>query len=163
MTIEVRSFEPDDSEAVHDLLAAAFSGDTEARLVERLRADGDVLLELVAVEVGDAVGHVCFSKLVSPAGYVALAPVAVRPDAQRRGIGSALIHRGIETIEERGFDGIVLLGDPAYYRRFGFRVDAAEPLESEYPKAYLQALHFPQAVPFTTGTPLTYAAAFGSI
>lgn len=162
MTIDVRTFEPADTNAVRDLLAAAFAGDVEARLVSQLRADGDALLELVAVQGDELVGHVCFSKLLSPEDYVALAPVAVRPEMQRGGIGSALIRRGIEDIERSGFNGIVLLGEPAYYQRFGFRVDAAAPLDSDYPKAYLQALLFRKAGPFVSGTPLTYAAAFGA-
>lgn len=163
MTVEVRTFEPEERDAVHEVLTAAFPGVLEAELVSQLRADGDALLELVALDGEQLVGHLCFSKLRSPEGYVALAPIAVRPHAQRRGIGSALIRRGIDIIEQRGFDGIILLGEPAYYQRFGFRVDAAAPLESEYPKAYLQALQFGRAGPFATATPLTYAAAFDTI
>lgn len=160
--MEIREFDRSDADSVQRLLRAAFPGNEEAELLVRLRRDGDTVCELVAQSDGEISGHICFSRLISPAGCVALAPLAVHPAVQNRGIGSSLVRRGIEDIEAAGFDGIVLLGEPDYYRRFGFTVDAAAALESEYPKAYLQALQFGAVKPFADGTPLVYPAAFGA-
>lgn len=129
----VRPETTEDEAAIRDLTTAAFAtaavaSGNEADIVERLRADGDLALSLVAVEEGAVIGHVAFSPVSigdgdGDGGWYGLGPVSVRPDRQRQGIGSALIREGIERLRALGARGIVLIGDPAYYSRLGFESD----------------------------------------
>ena len=119
------------------------SGDGEVALIAQLRADGDVAVELAALEDGAVVGRVLFSTLtVEPATIrvAALAPVSARIDRQRSGIGSALIREGLARCKALGFDSVAVLGDPGYYSRFGFTLDATRSLECEYSGDHFQAL-----------------------
>jgi len=153
-------------EFVDKVIAAAFSRRTEAELVRRLRADRDVAVELVATAEGAPVGHVLFSCLaVDPPTIriAALAPVSVKPEHQKNGIGSALIRQGLVECAEQGFDAVAVLGDPDYYRRFGFTADAARTLHSVYSGPAFQALELkPNAL---TGGPwrVTYPRAFADL
>lgn len=123
-----------DHAAIAEVVEAAFGRADEARLVERLRADADAMFELVAVEDGRIVGHIMFSRLWADRYelYAALAPVAVAPELQRSGVGSALVRRGVECAPEFGAAGLLVLGDPAYYGRFGFSREAAANVASPY-------------------------------
>lgn len=117
-----------DEEAIHRLTEAAFkdmpfSEGDEQHLVDSLRRDGDLSLSLVAEDATRIVGHIAFSRVEISDGtpdWYGLGPVSVWPELHRRGIGSALILRGIADLRERSAGGIVLLGSPAYYARFGF-------------------------------------------
>lgn len=135
--ITIRPERPGDSDAIHAVHRAAFPTDAEARLVDRLRADGAARVSLVAEVDGGIVGHIVFSpvSLASDSGAVAglgLAPVAVLPDHQRRGVGSALIREGLAACRDVGCDFVVLLGHPEYYPRFGFRRASEVGLSNEY-------------------------------
>lgn len=123
-----------DHAAIADVVEAAFGQPAEARLVERLRADEDALLELVAVEDDAVVGHILFSRLWADRYemFAALAPLAVRPDLQRTGLGSALVRAGLESAKEFGAHGVIVLGHPTYYPRFGFSAEAAAKVSSPY-------------------------------
>lgn len=93
--------------------------------MDRLRASGKILLSLVAEEDGEIFGHVLFSPVALNAqdglyAGVGLGPVAVRPDRQRQGIGSALIRAGLERMRALRIPVIYLEGNPRYYSRFGF-------------------------------------------
>ena len=104
---------------------AAFETGAEAALVDALRENGKFVLSLVADMEGEIVGHILFTEIeMEPGGAAArvlgLAPMAVRPDWQGRGIGSALVRRGLEDCRELGYRGVVVLGHPEYYPRFGF-------------------------------------------
>ncbi|MGH6911083.1 MAG: GNAT family N-acetyltransferase [Phenylobacterium sp.] len=91
-----------------------------------MRAAGALTLSLVATEGGEIVGHVAFSpvRINGEAGdWYGLGPVSVWPDRQRKGIGQAQIREGLQRLRSLGAGGCVLLGDPAYYRRFGFERD----------------------------------------
>lgn len=113
--------------------AAAFPSDAEARLVDALRAARRAALSLVAEHDGQVVGHVLFSPVKSNRGRgLGLAPLAVLPRHQRQGIGAALIRAGIEACRAGGYDYAVVLGDPGYYRRFGFRRALDLGLQNEY-------------------------------
>jgi putative acetyltransferase len=121
-----------DAAAIHAVTAAAFSkpGEVgppaEATLVDELRADGAWLppLSLVAVDgAGAVMGHVvCTRGHAGQAPVLALGPLSVRPDSQRRGVGSALMHAVLGAGDALGEPLVALLGSPAYYRRFGFRL-----------------------------------------
>lgn len=103
----------------------AFNEDDEARVVEMLSASGRATLSLVALVDGQVVGHVLFSPLTvedTPVDlrWVALGPIGVLPRFQGRGIGSRLVRGELDGCRSQCFDGIVLVGDPGYYGRFGF-------------------------------------------
>jgi len=120
-----------DIEAIYAITQAAFadrefSGGTEGPIINALRADGDLTLSLVAEREGEIVGQITFSP-VSIAGEIdglyALGPVAVRPELRHQRIGSKLIREGLSQLQDRNAKACVLIGDPAYYSRFGFIAD----------------------------------------
>jgi putative acetyltransferase len=125
--VAIRYAKPADHAAISDVVIAAFGRPDEARLVEQLRADEDVLFELVADEDGELCGHILFSRLWADRFdlYGALAPLAVHPDRHRQGLGSKLVRSGLECAREFGCFGVLVLGDPAYYGRFGFAAETA--------------------------------------
>lgn len=123
--VEVRGEQPRDTEAIYEVSRASFATQAEADLVNALRAADALALSLVATEKGDVVGHVAFSpvEIRSDGGTfdaVGLAPLAVVPEYQRKGIGSELVERGLQRLDASGHAIVVVLGDPQYYRRFGF-------------------------------------------
>jgi putative acetyltransferase len=132
--VAIRYAKASDHPAIAAVLTAAFGRTDEARLVEQLRADEDVLFELVAEEDGEVAGHVLFSRLWADRFelYGALAPLAVHPERHRQGLGSKLVRSGLECAREFGCHGLLVLGDPAYYRRFGFSADAAREVKAPY-------------------------------
>jgi putative acetyltransferase len=120
--VRVRAESPADEASVRAVHMAAFPSDTEAKLVDAIRANGNGRVSLVAEEDGEIVGHVLFSPVeVEGTQGLGLAPVAVSPGRQGHGIGYALIKAGIAACREQGARFIVVLGEPGYYRRFGFR------------------------------------------
>jgi putative acetyltransferase len=124
-------------------------GKAEANIVDGLRAAGALTLSLVAIEDGDeVVGHVAFSPVKidgKDQGWFGMGPVAVWPERQRGGVGSELVRAGLERLRKSGAQGIVVLGDPAYYGRFGFR--AHDGLRySSAPASHFLALSFGGAV-----------------
>jgi putative acetyltransferase len=126
----IRQEELGDAEAVLEVNELAFGGPAESGIVKALRANGKVVLSLVAVVQGVVVGHVMFSPVridPSPPGLYALqlSPLAVVPEEQGRGIGSALVREGLRASKKAGCDAVFLLGDPAYYGRFGFKPASA--------------------------------------
>ena len=132
----VRQELPTDATAVRELHRLAFAkpatdetpardGTKEADLVDELRAEGDLVapLCLVAEQDGVVVGHVAVSRAKlddEPAALVAIGPIGVRPDLQNAGVGSAMMHATIAAADALGERGIILLGHPNYYPRFGF-------------------------------------------
>lgn len=129
MSVRIRPEQSGDERAIRALTDAAFrnmphaDGD-EGELVERLRADGDLVLSLVAVNADEAIiGHVAFSPVTIEGvdgPWYQLAPVSVIPSGQNAGIGSQLVEAGIAELRQRGAYGIALVGNPDYYHRFGF-------------------------------------------
>ncbi|MGB3390863.1 MAG: N-acetyltransferase [Pseudaminobacter sp.] len=163
--VTIRPAESRDRPHIHEVEAKAFGQPVEAQLVEQLVSDGDVVLELVAESAGRIVGHVLFSRLKvvqddRQLGAVALAPLAVDPGLHRQGIGSALVEAAHEQLRASGETLSVVLGDPAYYGRFGYRHRRAEGFDSDYQCDALQALAWGEAP--KTGR-LVYAAAFGGL
>ena len=149
--------------AIRAVEEAAFLQSAEAQLVEDLRDAGDSVFSLVAVEGETVIGHAMFSRLKAPFPALALAPVAVRPERQRTGVGSRLIREGIARSEAAGWSGIFVLGDPVFYRRFGFDVGKASGFISPYAGPHWMALPLGRnELPTSTGS-IQHAPAFAKL
>ncbi|HTN96762.1 MAG TPA: N-acetyltransferase [Nordella sp.] len=116
---------PEQRAEVLALNRLAFAGEEEARIIEALTRDDLVVLSLVAMDGAKVAGHILFSRLAvtvdgNEIKAVALAPMAVLPDHQNRGIGSALVKRGIDLLAARGFEAVLVVGHTEFYPRFGF-------------------------------------------
>ena len=163
--MEIRAEAPGDADAVVAVLTAAFRGPDEAALVRMLHADGSVVASLVAVVAGDLVGHVLFSRLTirtatAALSGVALAPLAVLPAFERRGIGAALVREGLRRLVDLGEAVVIVLGEPAYYTRFGFSSERALRLRSRYSGPAFMALELaPRALEGVAGD-VVYPPAF---
>lgn len=125
-----------DTAAIRAVIESAFAGTSEADLVDLLRRDAKPFVSLVAEEEGRIVGHICFSPVTienteSP-GAIGLAPLAVVPDLQNRGIGSQLVRAGLEECRRQRHTLVVVLGHPDYYPRFGFVPAHTVGLSCEY-------------------------------
>jgi putative acetyltransferase len=150
MTFLIRDAHPGDAAAIADMHRAAFGAEGEAMLVDSIRADGDAALSLVAVDDEAVAGHILFSPMTAPRRALALAPLGVLPERQGRGIGSALVREGLARAVSGGWQAVFVLGDPAYYGRFGFSVDAARGFDSPYAGDHFMVLALERgAVPMT--------------
>ena len=179
MQFRVRSETPEDVAAIHAVTVAAFrdaphADHTEQFIVRELRNAGALALSLVAevFEIdteridteGQVVGHVAVSPVSIADGsetndsWFGLGPISVHPDVQGRGVGSRLMWAALDDLRRRDAGGCVLLGDPAYYHRFGFRPDPNLVLP-EVPPEYFQALTLRGETP--NGI-VTYHDAFGA-
>lgn len=121
---------------VDALLRAAFAGDAEAELVRALRADRDLATEIIYQEFGQLLGYAALSWMRAPDGWLCLAPVAVTPEHQNRGIGSKVLKLAIAWAKERDLT-IVVLGDRDYYGKRGFSSERAANLTAPYPVEHL--------------------------
>jgi len=145
MNQEIRVERSGDIPTIREVNRLAFGRGNEARLVDDLRSGAHVRLSLVAEREGKTIGHVMFSALSIEAkrGSVealALAPVAVVPELQGQGVGSALIREGLRRCVDAGYDAVIVLGDPDYYSRFGFSSSLAGKLRSRYSGEAFMAL-----------------------
>ena len=141
MPAEIRTETPSDHRAISRVHDLAFGQAFEGLLVERLRGSRRIALSLVAVVGGEVVGHVLFSPValeprpeprLAGLAWVAMGPLGVVPTHQSMGIGSRLVMEGIDRCRADGCDGIVLLGAPAFYSRFGFLPARDFDLSSDY-------------------------------
>lgn len=135
--ITVRAETTEDAPAVRRVNGLAFGRPEEAALVDALRAAPAPHLSLVAVEDGRVVGHIFFSPVSiesedSTFEALGLAPMAVLPEYQRRGVGSRLVREGLRECRRGGWKVVVVLGHPEYYPRFGFVPAVGRGLRSEY-------------------------------
>ncbi|XXX71950.1 N-acetyltransferase [Sorangium sp. So ce134] len=134
--MRLRPERPGDEAGIRAVHIAAFPSALEAELVDRLRGAGRASVSLVAEMERDIVGHVLFSPVTiaggGPERGIGLAPLAVLPDLQGRGVGSALARRGIEACRDAGYAFAVVLGEPGYYARFGFKRASLYGLGNEY-------------------------------
>lgn len=140
--LNIRAEAPGDEGAIYAVNQLAFSGEAEPRLVDAIRRSDCFIpaLSLVAEEDGAVVGHILVSRVgvqtesgLAPA--LALAPLAVHPDRQNRGIGGALVRAALGRARALGHDLVIVLGHPGYYPRFGFRLASEFGLECPFPGA----------------------------
>ncbi len=164
--IAIRPEVPADATDVRELLVRAFETSAEAELVDRMRRDGDIVLALVATDAQAVVAHVAFPRLrIENAGrefpVIGLAPLAVSETHRRRGVGAALVRAGLDRLRAQGETLAFVLGDPAYYARFGFALGTAQPFTCVYAGPYFMALRLSDAAP-RAGT-VRYPAAFDGL
>ena len=144
---------------------AAFGGSEEADLVDKLRGDHALISLVAECELG-VVGHILFSRMWirTPSKLVptvALAPVAVLPEHQRKGIGQRLIVHGLELLKNQGERIVIVVGHPDYYPRFGFSTAKAAPLESPFPRDAFMALELGEGALDGVHGAVIYPPAFG--
>ena len=121
---EILVEQPEHIPGVHRVEELAFGRPDEANAVDQVRAAGAMTTSLIAVLNQEIIGHICFSPMrMLPAGpkAVGLAPLAVLPEWQKQGVGTALMRAGIEVCRQAGYDVLFVLGHPAYYPRVGFQ------------------------------------------
>jgi putative acetyltransferase len=141
----------------------AFPTRSEADLVDRLRANGDAVLSLVVSLENEIVGHALFSRMRTPPGTLGLGPVAVLMRHRRKGIAADLIRDGLRRARKEGWKGVFVLGNPAYYCRFGFDPALAAGFTSPYAGPHLMALALQSdGLPLRKGS-LEYPAAFAAL
>ncbi|HEL2979957.1 TPA: N-acetyltransferase [Stenotrophomonas maltophilia] len=147
MNFIIRAETPADIDGIHVLTAAAFataehSSHTEQFIVDALRARGELAVSLLAEHEGQLLGHVAVSPVAvsdGSGGWYGLGPISVLPARQGQGIGAALMRAAIDALRQQHARGCVLLGEPAYYGRFGFRAEPGLVLPG-VPAEYFQAL-----------------------
>lgn len=158
----IREEQASDRKAIFALTKNAFDQQEEADLIEALRGSGDIAISMVAEEGGAIVGHALFTTLQAPDTCLALGPVSVTPDRQGRGIGSQIIREGLKRAASAGWRAVFVLGEPAYYGRFGFKRALAAKFETPYPKEYFMATELvPDALADEHGA-VVYAAPFAA-
>jgi putative acetyltransferase len=171
MTIAIRPATGGDVAAIDALLRRSFPAPDEALLVQRLCIDGDMVLTLVAddEETGALAGMVAFSRMDvavndQPVATVALAPVAVEKAYRRQGVAEALIAAAHQHLADAGYVLSFVLGDPAYYGRFGYAADLARGFSSPYAGDYLMALALQDGkVPCGVRGEAVHAGAFAAL
>jgi predicted N-acetyltransferase YhbS len=139
MDIALRKEEEKDYTEVESLLNKAFGQKNEGILVNRLRKNPDFIpkLSLVAEYKNIIVGYILFFPIIIVSGTIhhtslALAPMAVLPDFQKKGIGKRLINTGLMRAKDAGFSSVIVLGHPEYYPRFGFKPASGYNIKPEF-------------------------------
>jgi putative acetyltransferase len=173
--ILIRPERPADFAAIAEVNRLAFGGEGEAALVAELRRSEDFVegLSIVAVKSGQVVGHILISRVgFRPEGRTAratpalsLAPMAVRPEFQNQGIGSALVRFGLAEARRLGHRVVVVVGHPHYYPRFGFEPARRRGLEAPFPvpdEAFMVIELAPGALQGVKGT-IVYPSAFDKV
>ena len=133
---------PADLPAIEALYPRAFPDEDLLPLLRRLLADGDNVISLLATRAEQLAGHIAFTVCTvdgAPDSVALLGPLAVAPEMQRQGIGSALIRRGLDRLGTLPVSQVNVLGDPAYYGRFGFQQDDQLNPPYDLPKAWRPA------------------------
>lgn len=166
----IRPAQNDDLDIIAALHRSAFSASPmghqgEAELVRALHADGDVVASLLAERDGEFLGHVMFSRMCvdadgKPLRAAGLAPLAIRQDQQRNGIGAALIRAGLTQLRDAGIQISFVLGHAGYYPRFGYRPDFALPYISPFSGPHFMAVHLDSGLALPQRGRADYAPAF---
>jgi putative acetyltransferase len=136
--IFIRRETAEDFAGIHEVNEQAFGQPGEAALVDRLRLRSTLTISLVAVQENQVIGHIAFSPVTFSPDFpalraVGLAPVAVLPSQQRRGIGSQLVRAGLVECRRAGYGLVLVVGYPAFYHRFGFVATNLFNIRCEYP------------------------------
>jgi len=150
----IRKETTSDIETITQVTIAAFktltiSNHTEQFIIKALRAAGALTISLVAEIDGCVIGHVAFSPVIisdGATGWYGLGPVSVLPDYQKQGIGKALINKGLSLLKDMGGEGCALVGDPNYYKRFGFK-NYPELIHEGIPQEVFLVLPFTEKIP----------------
>jgi putative acetyltransferase len=133
----IRPETPEDIDSIRFVNEQAFGQEDESKLIEKLRNHGVLTISLVAVQDGEIVGYIAFSPVAVESGLssfeaIALAPMAVLPAYQRKGIGSQMVRAGLEECLRLGHEIVVVLGHPDYYPRFGFVLARPKGIDCEF-------------------------------
>lgn len=152
--VTIRAEQAADIAAIERITVLAFrdvqhSDQSEHEIVNRLREAGALTISLVAEVAGQVIGHVAISPVEITDGscnWYGLGPVSVVPEQQSRGVGSQLIFTALAQLQQSGAAGCVVLGEPGYYQRFGFRPEADLVL-ADVPAEYFQARAFTTTIP----------------
>lgn len=166
MNIIIRKEQSDDVERIHEVTVAAFldaphTDHREQFIVQALRDSGALSVSIVAEDDGDIVGHLALSLVLisdKSDNWYGLGPISVVPSKQGKGIGSKLMKAAISELKQLSAKGCVLLGNPDYYHRFGFKPISGLILPG-VPQEYFQALVFQGSLPQGS---VTYHAAFSA-
>jgi putative acetyltransferase len=169
--ISVRAEAAGDEQAIARVNDEAFGQPDESRIVAAIRAARYDTISLVAVTDNEIVGHILFTPLaVEPGGLfwrpMALGPMAVTSQWQRRGVGSRLVETGLRDCARAGADVIVVIGHPEFYPRFGFRPASAFGLRSEYdvpPDVFMALEVIPNALRGNVDALVKYVPEFGTV
>ena len=157
----IRETRESDLEEVFNLIHAAFGNRAESDLVKQLISDGDVLINLLVESSDTIIGNVVVSKITMEPDIGlfcgGVAPVSVVPDQQSSGVGSKLMTAAINESKKMGMDALFLLGDPNYYKRFGFVVST---LKNDYSVKNFQELELTEDCLVNIKSKVTYANAF---
>jgi len=153
-TLILRNERAADIDAITEVTLAAFknhpiSKHTEQFIINALRSAGALTISLVAEINGQVVGHIAFSPVTvsdGAKGWYGLGPVSVLPDYQKQGIGKALISEGLSLLKDMGGQGCALVGDPNYYKRFGFK-NYPEMIHEGIPQEFFLVLPFTEKIP----------------
>ena len=157
----IREAQESDLEEVFNLIHSAFGNRAESDLVKQLISDGDVLINLLVESLDIIIGNVVVSKITMEPDIGlfcgGVAPVSVVPDQQSSGVGSKLMTAAINESKKMGIDALFLLGDPNYYKRFGFVVST---LKNDYSVENFQELELTEGCLVNIKSKVTYANAF---
>lgn len=154
LPVLIRPEAPGEAQAIERVHVAAFESHTHSRqtehlIVRALRAAGALAVSLVAERDGEVIGHIAFSAALingQDCGWQLLGPVGVLPEHQRKGVGCQLVREGLAAIRRLGARGCVLVGEPAYYGRFGFAQSPSLSMP-DVPSEYLLGLSFDGRMP----------------
>ena len=157
MNITIRDETESDINAIAEVTKKAFetlaiSNHTEEFIIKALREANALVISLVAEADGKVVGHIAFSPVTISDGspdWYGLGPISVLPELQKQGIGKSLMHEGLSLLRSLGAKGCVLVGDPGYYERFGFR-SPSDLVVDGVPQQYFLALPFEENKPHGT-------------
>ena len=157
----IREAQESDLEEVFNLIHSAFGNRAESDLVKQLISDGDVLINLLVESSNIIIGNVVVSKITMEPDLGlfcgGVAPLSVLPDHQSSGVGSKLMTAAINESKKMGMDALFLLGDPNYYKRFGFVVST---LKNDYSVENFQELELTKNCLVNIKSKVTYANAF---
>jgi putative acetyltransferase len=145
MKLTIRVEEPKDRAAIYQVNVLAYGREDEAKLVEELRDGNHARLSLVADAGGQIVAHIMFSAVQimtddGPMQALVLAPLAVHPEQQQHALGSTLVKDGLYLAAQRHHRVVLVIGDPAFYSRFGFSQELARPLKCRFAGESFMAL-----------------------